>query len=282
MLALFVCAALILAQAPDAGRPAAAPPHMDRLLTSADLDGRSLEELALMRNTIYARAGRTFKNPKLREYFAAQPWYRPTASASTLSAVDAANVRTIAARERALVAKPVTAACPAPWTEGEVRDPALANKLAALAGKVRSDDDYGPPTTCERKVNLTCGPDLDGDGLPEEIVTVSWRLVLNERTCATIRDSNDYWKITRLLLVSGNPEKQRGVAVLQHQSDEFAGTSIGAWFVRLRDGRLGVASSHTAEMSDSGCESGETITYALERGKLRKVESKIDEPPCPQ
>jgi hypothetical protein len=225
MMPLVLCAALVLAQVPDAGRPASTPQYVERLLTSADLEGRSLEELALMRNTIYARAGRRFKSAKLREYFATQGWYRPATSAKKLTAVDATNVRTIAARERLLVAKPITAACPAPWTDGEVGDPVLAGKLAALAGKLTWEDGgYGLPTTCGRKVRLTCGPDLDGDGLQEAIVTVTWRLLLNGRTC--------------------------------------------------------VASFNTAEMSDTGCESGATTSYAMERGKLRKVETRIEEPPC--
>ena len=278
MLPVVFSAALALAQ--DAGRPTSPQAPVDRLLTRADLEGRSADELALMRNTIYARAGRTFKSPKLREYFAAQPWYRPTASANKLTAVDAANVRTIATRERELATKPITAACPAPWTAGEVRDSALANKLAALARKLAWEDDYGSPTACGRKIELTCGPDLDGDGLPEAIVTATWRLVLNERTCATIRDDNDYWQTTKIFLVSGNPRKQRAVAPLQHASDEFPGTRIGAWFVRLRDGRMGVASSHVSEASDTGCDSGATTTYALERGKLREVETRIDESAC--
>lgn len=234
-----------------------------------------------MRNTIYAHAGRTFKNSRLREYFATQPWYRPTASPNKLTAADVANVRIIAARERALATKSITAACPSPWRAGEVLDPVLANKLAALARALSWEDDYGSPSTCGRKVELTCGPDLDGDGLPEAIVLVTWRLVLNERTCATIRDSNDYWNTTKIFLISGNPQKQKAVAPLEHEGDEFPGTRIGAWFVHLRDGRTGVASSHISEASDSGCDSGATTTYAMERGKVRKIETKLDEPPCP-
>jgi YARHG domain len=281
MTALVLWATLFVAQAPDAGRPAAPPLYFDRLLTSADVDARSPDELALMRNTIYARAGQTFRNPKLREYFGKQPWYRPAAAANKLSAVDAANVRTIAARERALLAKPITAACPPPWGDGEVRDPALANNLSALARKLTWEDDgYGAPTPCGRKVVLTCGPDLDGDGLPEAIVQVTWRVLLNDRTCKTIRDRDDYWNVTRLLLVSGNPQKVRAVASLGRQSDEFAGTGASASFVRLRDGRAGVESSYFSEASDSGCVSGETNVFAMERGKLRKVETRSDEPPC--
>lgn len=273
---------MVLAQVPDAGRLALDPQSLDRPLTSADLEGRSLEELALMRNTIYARAGRTFKTPKLREYFAAQPWYHPAASAPKLTAVAAANVRTIVARERALLTKPVVAACPAPWAPGEVHDPALADKLAALARTLTWEDDYGPPTACGRKVELACGPDLDGDGLPEAIVQVTWKAVLNERTCATIRDDNDYWKTTKIFLISGNPRKQRGVAALEYASDEFPGKRISAGFTRLRDGRVGVSSSHDTEMSDTGCDSGATASYALERGKLRKIETRNEDAPCNQ
>jgi hypothetical protein len=281
-MSLVFCALLVLTQAPDAGRPAVTPPYVDRLLTSADLEGRSQEELALMRNTIYARSGRTFKSPKLREYFAAQPWYRPTAPARKLTAVDAANVRTIAARERALMFRSITATCPAPWTAGEVHDPVLANKLAGLARELTWDVDYGPPTTCDRKVYLQCGPDLDGDGLPEAIVAVTWKLMLNGRTCATVRDDNDYWRVKKIFLISGNAQKQKVVATLEHESEEFPGSSGSAWFVHLRDGRAGVATSHVSEASDSGCESGETITYAMEQGRLRKKETRIEDPPCPQ
>ena len=57
---------------------AADPPralYYDRALTPADLQGRTLRELALMRNTIYARAGHPFRKKWLRDYFTAQPWY---------------------------------------------------------------------------------------------------------------------------------------------------------------------------------------------------------------
>jgi hypothetical protein len=280
MTPLVLCATLLAAQAADAGRPPASPPRFDRLLTAADVDGLSLEDLALMRNTIYARAGRTFKNPKLRDYFAKQPWYRPAAAPAKLTAVDAANVRTISARERALLSKPIVTACPAPWTDGEVHDAALAKKLAGLAGKVEWSEGYGAPSACKRKVRLNCGPDLDGDGLPEAIVAINWRVLLNGSTCKTSGDDSTYWNVTYLLLISGNPQKQSAVAALGSQSDEFPGTSASASFVRLRDGRAGVESSNSTEASDTGCESGETNVYAMEHGKLRKVETRSQASPC--
>jgi YARHG domain len=46
-------------------------------ITPADLVGRTLWELTLLRNTIYARASNTFRKKWLADYFNAQPWYHP-------------------------------------------------------------------------------------------------------------------------------------------------------------------------------------------------------------
>ena len=100
-------------------------------------------------------------------------------------------------------------------------------------------------------------------------MAVTWKLILNGRTCATVRDDNDYWRVKKIFLISGDAQKQKAVAALEHESEEFPGSS-------------GMATSHVSEMSDSGCESGETITYAMDQGRLRKKETKIEEPPCPQ
>ncbi|HUS30069.1 MAG TPA: YARHG domain-containing protein, partial [Kofleriaceae bacterium] len=45
--------------------------YYDRPLAPADLDGRSLRDLTLMRNVVYARAGHPFRKAWLREYFTA-------------------------------------------------------------------------------------------------------------------------------------------------------------------------------------------------------------------
>lgn len=279
MTPVLLCATLLLAQVPDAGRPDARPLYYDRAVTDADLDGRSPADLALMRNTIYARAGRTFKNAKLRAHFTAQPWYRPAAAPNKLSAVDVVNLRAIGTRERALAAQPIKATCPPPWSGGVVEDQALAKRLSALARKLTWEDAYGPPGSCGRKVELTCGPDLDGDGQPESIVRIAWRLLLAERTCQTIRDDNDFWNVSKIFLVSGNPDKLRAVATLEYEIDQQA-RRAGAWFVRQRDGRIGVQSWYLSVASDTNCDSGAITRYSMERGKLRKVETRDDTTPC--
>jgi serine/threonine protein kinase len=49
-----------------------------RLIAETDLEGLSEIELDLMRNAIFARYGRRFKDTELQTYFDRQSWYRPT------------------------------------------------------------------------------------------------------------------------------------------------------------------------------------------------------------
>lgn len=89
--------------APDA-KAAARPLYYDRALTDADLSGRTLRELSLMRNTIFARTGHPFVKTWLNDYFRAQPWYHPSEKAdlSKLSEIDKKNADRIARYEAAL------------------------------------------------------------------------------------------------------------------------------------------------------------------------------------
>lgn len=47
-----------------------------RLLTEADISGRSAEELRIAKNEIYARHGRIFTSEDLKEYFESKSWYQ--------------------------------------------------------------------------------------------------------------------------------------------------------------------------------------------------------------
>lgn len=67
-------------EAPDVAAPApvaapARPLYYETAVQPADLEDRSLRELSLMRNTIFARVGHPFHKAWLRSYFTAQPWY---------------------------------------------------------------------------------------------------------------------------------------------------------------------------------------------------------------
>jgi len=66
----------------------------DRILIPEELVCKTNEELALIRNEIYARHGRKFKTPKYQEYFNSKSWYRinPNYTDDLLTGTDRANL----------------------------------------------------------------------------------------------------------------------------------------------------------------------------------------------
>jgi len=122
--------------------PDGRPYYYQRDLTAEDLEGRTLRDLALMRNTIFARAGHTFRKAWLRDHFTAQPWYRPLAKDddSKITAVDRANAKKIADQESSftrdrLVALKDSIAARAPRTPiDEVELELLSTRLGTWVG----------------------------------------------------------------------------------------------------------------------------------------------------
>lgn len=98
------------APAPEPAKaPAAAsdiPLYSPTPLQRDALESKTLRELSLMRNTIFARVGNPFNKPWLREYFAGQPWYtpKPRAELERLSEVDRQNAALIAEVESSISA----------------------------------------------------------------------------------------------------------------------------------------------------------------------------------
>ena len=87
----------------DAAREEA-PLHYTRKIEPADLEGRSLKDLALIRNTVFARAGKRFRKPWLHEHFSRQPWYQPkdVVDETRITALDRENANAVADYESAL------------------------------------------------------------------------------------------------------------------------------------------------------------------------------------
>jgi len=80
------------------------PLYYTREITAKDLKKRSLSELAVMRNTIYARAGNRFRKKWLNDYFSAQPWYHPLdqTDESKITPLDRRNAEIIAKYDAAI------------------------------------------------------------------------------------------------------------------------------------------------------------------------------------
>jgi YARHG domain len=76
-------------------------------VTRALLTGLFVEDAAKMRQEIYARRGKVFKEPWLQQYFASLDWYKadPNFAESSLTAVEKENIATIAAYEKKAVSE---------------------------------------------------------------------------------------------------------------------------------------------------------------------------------
>jgi hypothetical protein len=71
-----------------------------RYLTPEELQGLSADRLVIVRNEIFARRGRYFKDDALRAYFSQFPWYRPFAWDVPLSPIEQANVKLVQSFEQ--------------------------------------------------------------------------------------------------------------------------------------------------------------------------------------
>jgi hypothetical protein len=74
-------------------------------ITRAVLEGLFLEDAKQMRQEIYARHGKVFKEPWLQKYFSSFDWYKadPNFSDASLTEVEKKNIATIAAYEKRAV-----------------------------------------------------------------------------------------------------------------------------------------------------------------------------------
>jgi hypothetical protein len=94
------CAGLAQATVQASERPL----YYAREISQQDLEGRTLRELSLMRNTIYARAGNKFRKKWLNDYFSTQPWYLPQdqMDETRITPLDRKNAETIATYDAGL------------------------------------------------------------------------------------------------------------------------------------------------------------------------------------
>lgn len=143
---------------------AARPFYYERQITPDDLNGRSLRELTLMRNTIYARAGNPFRKKWLNDYFSALPWYHPLAQMdqSKLTALDRKNAEIIADFDGSISRPDLMARRKALQTdhkeqtpEGKIEMRLLSMRLGDWAGA--EDEDRTPledPTLLDKQITV--------------------------------------------------------------------------------------------------------------------------------
>ncbi len=118
------------------------------------LEKRSLRELSILRNTIYARYGWDgYRKPWLRAYFHAQPWFKPNPKFSykQLADVDRKNAHFIAVREQSLtdvelgrMRDDIFARYGKVWTDKPEWELKSGKTVHACARPKGAKDEYGP------------------------------------------------------------------------------------------------------------------------------------------
>lgn len=161
------------------------PLYFERKLTTADLEGRSLRELTLMRNWVFALRGNHFRNPWLNAFFEKQPWYqvRDTLSTDALTpdevARDDANAALVGATESALtreqleamrdaVRARVKAAGGTASPEDAIELRLLSVRLGGWAGEGPAPADLNPlenPSRLDKVLKLADLEDMSGRDL---------------------------------------------------------------------------------------------------------------------
>jgi hypothetical protein len=146
------------APSPSVATPAAParPLYYDRAITEEDLKGRTLRELSLLRNTIFARAGNTFRRPWLDKHFRAQDWYAPKEAIDTskITKIDKDNARKISEHDAAIPRDELT----------KMKDEVLARKNA---GKATPEDAVELSLLSQRLGELV-GTEGEGEPSPLE------------------------------------------------------------------------------------------------------------------
>jgi hypothetical protein len=82
----------------EGGRPLS----YDRAITDADLSQRTLRQLGIMRNFVFALAGQEFRKDWLKEYFSQYAWYKPRGREVEVSELGRDNAAKIANYEAAI------------------------------------------------------------------------------------------------------------------------------------------------------------------------------------
>lgn len=165
------------AEAPDR------PLYYERAITEADLKDRTLRELSLMRNTIYARAGNSFRRPWLNAHFTKQPWYEPKdeMDMSKITELDKDNAKMIAEHDAAITTEQLET-----W-----RDALLERRKA---GKGTPDDDVELSLLSQRLGKWLGGDErqptpLEDPSKLDELLTVEQLSTLSRRDLRILRNT---------------------------------------------------------------------------------------------
>lgn len=162
-----------------AAPPVTRPLYYEGALQPADLAGRTLRELNLMRNTIYARVGQSFRKPWIDQHFRQFPWYVPKdqPDLAKLTPIDYENARAIVGHESAIPEADLKAS----------RDALLAKKKA---GNATPEDDIELELIAVRLGGWEAEPELKPEDLSPlaDPTKLDGLLAANQLATLSLRD----------------------------------------------------------------------------------------------
>jgi hypothetical protein len=145
---------------------------------------------------------------------------------------------------------------------------AEANRLSWADVPNFGDTGLRSPGTKMKRVRVTCGPDIDGDGFAESVVrlTFPYRVASGEELV-------EVSSIDLIFLASRRASRWHAVAPIGIDGSipgVEGSIDTSAWFVTLADGRAGVAVKRmTGGGGDCDCHTEEVSIVTLERGGLQ-------------
>jgi hypothetical protein len=252
--------------------------YLERLVTGADLEGRSADELRLMRNTILARGTLSALDQKNLEGI--KLWERRAKALEDLRRLVPRWGEGKATPGRARSGCGIVDAHQAPRDRRDQRQLiAEANRLSWAAVPNYADGVPDPPGPRLKAVRVACGPDLDGDGFPEAVVTLT-----RPSDMRPDDDPASQWSIDLTFLAARRGARWSGVVALGLNGaipgiEGSIETAVS--FVKLADGRPALAIRRSVGGGgDCDCEHETTSVATVEHGTLHQLGEFVTGEPC--
>ena len=169
---------------------------------------------------------------------------------------------------------PVHFACDEALEDGTLVDASQEARLTELTRQMKWPELGAPPALPPRDVRLYCGPDIDGDGVRDAIV----RLSFDDPEAAASEIDGSQLSYTWLASKGGGTWRALGRLSAELTGDRDVQQQIA--FVRRGAGRYAIEIERSSYASETGCRITGYEVFAWRDGALATVEAGDRSPRC--